>query len=90
MNKGLKIYAICFGICLMLALLASGGGISTDILTFTGLISLIIGILLLVIALVALLARSNEWAKAFAIAGGLLLLTGTVTCSVFPINMNIH
>ena len=87
MKRILKIYAVCLGASLIFAFLLNDRTLDYNFLTGLGLVNLVIGVLAFLVGLIAF-AFDTELAKAILAASGLLLLTGTLTCSIHPFRMN--
>lgn len=82
MKLPLKILLVSVSATLVIALMLSFGMSSSpsDILGFFGLMSIIIGPLLLLAGVVALIAGNKEWAQGLLLSTGVLLLLGFLTC----------
>ena len=57
-------------------------------LTALGLVNLLLGALGIVIAVIIAMIKEDQIAKALVISSALLILLGTVTCSIFPFRLN--
>lgn len=89
MKRGFNIFLIGLGVSFLISLLFNSGRFNSELLTGVGLFNLLIGCLMLFIAGICLLTGNKQTAQAYAIAAGLLLLTGTLTCSIFPLKLRL-
>lgn len=90
MKNYLRIYLITAATSLALSVMISGASSFYDIGMGFGTLNLIFGVLLLFAGVIMLLAGSKESGKATLAAGGLILLTGGIFCSVFPLSLNFR
>lgn len=90
MKKALPLYAILMILSVLVAFLLNGNGRAYDYMTMFGLSNLLLGIVFGIAGAIVHITGNNITGKALMTAGGLLLLTGTATCSIFPINFNRH
>lgn len=87
MKKFLTIYLITIGVIGVASLLMAGGDVEGFGFIF-GLLNLLAGGAMLFIGIIMLIAGAAENGKQVLIAGGLVLLTGGVACSIFPFTLN--
>lgn len=90
MKNYLRIYLITAAISLILSIIISGASSFYEIGFGFGTLNLIFGALMLFAGLIMVLAGSKESGKATLAAGGLILLTGGIFCSIFPWEMNFR
>ena len=88
MKKYINIYLICIIGAAILSIILNKGAFSYDTGFAFGVINLLSGGLLFVIAIILLIAGSKEDGKHLMAASGLILLTGGITCSIFPLKLN--
>ena len=89
MKKAMTIFLIELLLSFIVAVFINQGVFNYDFLTMQGLANLIIGILSFFISLIIYFV-DKDTARPFFIASGLLLLAGCLTCSVFPIRLNMR
>lgn len=90
MKNYLRIYLITAAASLFLSALITGAKSIDEVGMGFGTLNLIFGVLLLFVGLIMVLAGSKESGKATLAAGGLILLTGGIFCSIFPLEMNFR
>lgn len=88
MKKALRIFLITEAIIIIFCFLANSMKAVYDTGFSIGLLNLIIGVVMLLVAIVLLIAKQKENGMAALIAAGLILLSGIVTCSFFPFRLN--
>jgi hypothetical protein len=85
---GLWIYGICQVLAFLVVFTANDQLINHDAGASIGLANSIAGILLLVISVIIFIMQKRELGRSTLLAGGLLLVTGAIACSVFPFKLN--
>jgi drug/metabolite transporter (DMT)-like permease len=88
MKKALPILIIELVLSFVSGLVFNAGVFNYDFLTTLGLANLIIGLLSFFTGLIIYFV-DKEMGKPFLLASGLLLLIGCVTCSIFPLRLNM-
>lgn len=89
MKKGVRIFFIALAFSFAISFFINMGNWNYDLLTAIGLVNLVIGFLMLLMAGIFLLAKNKPVAQSYAIAAGFLLLTGTLTCTAFPLKLRM-
>lgn len=87
MKKFLAIYLITIGVTAIVSLLLATDDESAFGFIF-GLLNLLAGGAMLFIGIIMLIAGAAENGKHVLIAGGLVLLTGGIACSIYPFTLN--
>ncbi|MFM9911283.1 MAG: hypothetical protein ACKVOW_18235 [Chitinophagaceae bacterium] len=90
MKKSMQIFVAGLIISYLFALLTNEKGTVHDFFSFAGLGNLLLSVLLIIPCIITFIAGKKEIGKALLNAIALLLLTGTITCSVFPMGLNVH
>lgn len=88
MKKALRIFLITEAIIIIFCFLANNMKAVYDTGFTIGLLNLIIGAVMLLVAVVLLIAKQKENGMAALTAAGLILLSGIVTCSFFPFRLH--
>lgn len=88
MKKSIPLFITGLVLSVVLGFGMNEGGRVYDFFTISGLGNLLIAALFFIIALVCFIARKKELGQQLCIAAGLLLLCGTITCSIFPLNIH--
>lgn len=88
MKKALRIFLITETVIVAFCFLANNMRAVYDTGFTIGLLNLLIGAVMLLVAIVLLLAKQKETGMATLAAAGLILLSGIVTCSFFPFRLN--
>jgi len=87
MKKFLKIYAVGMAINIFIAYAFNDHRFDNSYMTALGLINLVAALLTFVTGLIVM-AIDKEIGQAILIASGLFLVTGTLSCSVFPLRLH--
>lgn len=87
MNLQTRIVLICMGAVLLISALlcfsTAGPNETGEVFAASyGIIAMIAGGIALLTGIIILIAGNKEWAQGFLIAGGILALTGFLTCGV--------
>lgn len=90
MKKSMQIFVAGLIISYAFALVTNDNGTVHDFFSFAGLAHLLMSVLLMLASIISFIAGKRETGKALLTAVALLLLAGTITCSVFPMGLNIH
>ena len=90
MKKALNIFLSGIALAVLVSFFANDEKMDYNYLTLGGLTCLVLSALGLFVSLFLFVAKDKETAKSLLIATGLMLFTGVVTCSVFPMNLNVH
>lgn len=88
MKKYLNIYLIGVATTFVVAVVSNGGKFVYDTGFAFGVLNLLLGAGLIVASFIASVSGSRETGRALIAAAGLILLTGGITCSIFPIRLN--
>ncbi len=87
MKKTLSIFLVAEVIILIFCFFANDMKANYNTGFSVGLLSLIIGFLMLLVAVILLIAKQKDNGMATLAAAGLVLLAGVVTCSFFPFTL---
>lgn len=87
MKKALRIFLISEAIIILFCFMVNGMNPVYDTGFTIGLLNLLLGGLMLLVAIVLLIAKQKENGMATLAAAGLVLLSGIVTCSFFPFRL---
>lgn len=88
MKRYLNIYLIGVAATFILAVASNGGKFVYDTGFAFGSLNLLLGIALITAGFIASVSGKRETGRALMAAAGLILLTGGITCSIFPIRLN--
>jgi hypothetical protein len=87
MKKALPFLTVEIIVSLVISVILNKG-FGGEYLTLFGLINLLLGALGIGGAVIFSIMKADQLAKALVISSALLILMGTVTCSIFPFRMN--
>jgi cytochrome bd-type quinol oxidase subunit 2 len=87
MKKALRIFLIPEAVIILFCFIVNGMKPVYDTGFTIGLLNLLLGVIMLLVAIVLLIAKQKENGMATLTAAGLVLLLGIVTCSVFPFRL---
>lgn len=88
MKKALRIFLISEVIIIFFCFMANSMKAVYDTGFTIGLLNLLAGAVMLLIAIIMLIAKQKENGMATLAAAGLILLAGIITCSFFPFRLN--
>jgi hypothetical protein len=88
MKNSIKIYLICEAAIFVLSFIGNGMNLNDDTGFTIGLLNLLAGILMLLVSVILLIAGRKQAGLSLLAASGFVLLTGFITCSVFPFKLN--
>jgi hypothetical protein len=88
-KAGLWIYGVCQLLTLLIIFMVVDQHISNDIAIAIGLGNFIAGVLVFFVSVIIFILQKRELGRSTLLASGLLLVTGVITCSVFPLKLKL-
>jgi hypothetical protein len=88
-RTGLWIYGVCQLITLLIIFVVNDQQINHDAGTGIGLGNLVAGALVFFVSIIIFILQKRELGRSTLLASGLLLVTGVITCSVFPLKLKL-
>jgi hypothetical protein len=88
-KTGLWIYGVCQLLTLLIVYMVNNQQINHDTGTVIGLGNLMAGALVFFASIIIFILQKRELGRSTLLASGLLLVTGVIACTVFPLQLKL-